>query len=102
MIEDFYINQGKNINLNFESGLDIVNFLDFIKNEVKGLIYKLYDENETKPKRYMELELSSVFNSHLPSNIELLEFGESIYSNKKRNISKPFFIDNAVYIDTPI
>lgn len=102
LIEDFYINQGKNINLNFESGLDIVNFLDFIKNEVKGLIYKLYDENETKPKRYMELELSSVFNSHLPSNIELLEFGESIYSNKKRNISKPFFIDNAVYIDTPM
>ncbi|OOF45781.1 AAA family ATPase, partial [Rodentibacter trehalosifermentans] len=75
---------------------------DYIKNEVKNIIHKLYEENESKPKKYLNMELMRVFHSELSGSIKMFEYGNPVYSSELKNIFKPLLTNNAVYIDTPM
>ncbi|OOF67085.1 hypothetical protein BKG95_08525 [Rodentibacter pneumotropicus] len=86
----------------FPGAIDSSKIFDYIKNEVKNIIHKLYEENESKPKKYLDVELMKVFHSELSGSIKMFEYGNPIYSNESKNISKPLLTNNAVYIDTPM
>ncbi|MBE2288915.1 MAG: ATP-binding protein [Chitinophagaceae bacterium] len=75
--------------------------------DLANLIHSYFKEAEGKrqsrPRTLLVSALRNVFTEGLlPRNFELFEFDDPIVSSKKNNLSKPFSIQNTVYIDTPM
>lgn len=75
--------------------------------KIKSLIERRFKEaiNKTKsrPTSVFIEELKTVFSDgNLPNKFEVLEYDDSIVALDKSNLSIPYSIQNAIYIDTPM
>lgn len=75
--------------------------------KIKEFIINQFKEAEGKkssrPISLFTNELKKVFvDSELPSTFEVFEYGDKIVSLKQSNLSIPYNIQNAIYIDTPM
>jgi len=72
---------------------------DLINNRFKEAIGKI----NSRPTSLFIEELENVFSdSKLPKRFEVFEYDDIIVSLEKSNLSIPFNIQNAIYIDTPM
>jgi predicted ATPase len=74
---------------------------------IKNLIEKRFKDSinkiKSRPTSLFIEELKSVFSDgNLPKTFEVLEFDDLIVALDKSNISIPYSIQNAIYIDTPM
>jgi hypothetical protein len=75
--------------------------------KIKEFIINQFKEAEGKkssrPISLFTNELKKVFvDSKLPTTFEVFEYGDEIVSLKQSNLSIPYNIQNAIYIDTPM
>lgn len=72
---------------------------DFIESKFKEAIGKI----KSRPTSLFIEELRAVFSDgDLPKKFEVLEFDDLIVSLKKKDLSIPYSIQNAIYINTPM
>ncbi len=84
-----------------EKGLDIsfLQIKDFVQSKFKEAVGKI----NSRPTSLFIEELRNVFSEgELPKKFEVLEFDDLIVSLKKKDLSIPYSIQNAIYIDTPM
>ena len=77
----------------FNKLVDLINSL--FKNAIR--------DSKMRPSLIFKTELQNSFaQQNLPELFEVYEYGETIFSMKKNNISIPYTVQNTVYIDTPM
>lgn len=85
----------------FESILNIL--FDITISDMKNTFNKMLDEFESKPRKYLDDIIKSMFRvDTLPEELDIYEFEEKLTSYLDRKITPSYLIRNVVYIDTPM
>jgi ABC-type ATPase involved in cell division len=83
----------KNTNISFEA------IREYVNEQFKEALGKI----NTRPTSLFIEELSKVFSdSKLPKKFDVFEYDDIIVSLEKSNLSIPYSIQNAIYMDTPM
>jgi predicted ATP-dependent endonuclease of OLD family len=76
---------------------------EIIKIYIENLYKEAFGHKSSRSTKIFKTELFNVFHdSNLPKRFNVYEFGQEIISLSKNNLSIPYFIQNVVYIDTPM
>ncbi|WGE71469.1 ATP-binding protein [Actinobacillus equuli subsp. haemolyticus] len=87
--------------LDFEDLLNIL--INMAKDEIRSIIYKIFEEYESKPKKYLDDIIKNIFKTDaLPKSIDIYEYNSILISSHNRKIVPSYLIKNAIYIDTPM
>jgi predicted ATPase len=82
---------------------DILSSFPKIKAYIESKFKQAIGEIKSRPTSVFQDELKSVFSDGvLPKKFEVLEYDDLIVSLRKDNLSIPYSIQNAIYIDTPM
>ena len=95
IMKDILIGEDAGDNLDFS----FTQIKDFVESKFKEAIGKI----KSRPASLFIQELRNVFSEgELPDKFEVLEFDDLIVSLEKKDLSIPYSIQNAIYIDTPM
>lgn len=76
---------------------------EIIKLYIEILFKEAFGFLNTRNAKIFKTELFNVFHdSNLPKKFNVYEFGEEIISLSRNNLSIPYYIQNVIYIDTPM
>lgn len=99
-IDDRYKERFSNVD-DFESILNIL--FEITISDMKNIFNKMFDEFESKPRKYLDDIIKSMFRvDFLPEELDIYEFEEKLTSYLDRKITPSYLIRNVVYIDTPM
>jgi predicted ATP-dependent endonuclease of OLD family len=94
-MKDILVGEDDGDNLDFS----FTQIKDFVESKFKEAIGKI----KSRPASLFIEELRNVFSEgELPNKFEVLEFDDLIVSLEKKDLSIPYSIQNAIYIDTPM
>lgn len=84
--------------------LDYVSdYFSALKSHINHLINDAFSDLKKRPISYLKNEIFNVFHSNnLPQTLQVTEDSEVIIDINTSSIGKPFFIQNVIYIDTPM
>lgn len=95
IMKDILVGEDDGDNLDFS----FTQIKDFVESKFKEAIGKI----KSRPASLFIEELRNVFSEgELPNKFEVLEFDDLIVSLEKKDLSIPYSIQNAIYIDTPM
>lgn len=76
---------------------------EIIKIYIENCYKEAFGHKNSRSTKIFKNELVDVFHdSNLPKRFNVYEFGQEIISLTKNNLSIPYFIQNVIYIDTPM
>ncbi|TPH25299.1 MULTISPECIES: AAA family ATPase [Haemophilus] len=85
----------------FESILNIL--FKITISDMRNIFNKMFDEFESKPRKYLDDIIKSMFRVDLlPEELDIYEFEAKLTSYLDRKITPSYLIRNVVYIDTPM
>ncbi|WP_118803554.1 AAA family ATPase [Haemophilus haemolyticus] len=85
----------------FEAILNIL--FDITISYMKNTFNKMLDEFESKPRKYLDDIIKSMFKvDFLPKELDIYEFETKLTSYDDRKITPSYLIKNVLYIDTPM
>ncbi|OOH86481.1 hypothetical protein BMT54_10725 [Pasteurellaceae bacterium 15-036681] len=79
------------------------NLFEKLKERIHFVFQKIEQDLEERPSYYITKEINNLFNTN--QNAEQLDIFESnniLFSNKNNHVLKSLFINNSIYIDTPM
>lgn len=97
------------LNMIFRSTLKNKDFKLPLKHKIEELIHQISElvheaerMNAERPYRILRESIEAAFNSSIPKNTLLQEYGDSILGDKVSNVPLPHYIKKVAYIDTPM
>lgn len=79
------------------------NFFDSLIKKVDSVFNQMEKDIDEKPSVYFKKELGRIFNTYLePSLLEVKEMKNRLFSYDEMSFSSSLFINNTIYIDSPM
>ncbi|WP_313032241.1 AAA family ATPase [Soonwooa sp.] len=89
--------------VNTDGEKNLFALLELIKDKVDSLFKEASGFKKSRSTKIFRDELIEVFHDdELPKKFTISEFGQEIVSLNKNNLSIPYYIQNVIYIDTPM
>lgn len=93
----------KNLNQNYDLSHIIEYLTQTTLDDFRSIIYKIFDEYDSKPRKYLDDIIMNVFKTDsLPEKFNIYEYDSKIISNQERKITSSYLVHNPIYIDTPM
>jgi predicted ATPase len=87
----------------FDSDKDETIPFEAINTHIESIFKEAFGKIESRPISLFDQELQQVFaSSAAPQNLEVLELDTHILAHNKQHVSRPYIVENVVYIDTPM